>query len=94
MRPRELQHRGLRCGVLRCTGYGRAPNTLAEFALNQFNFAIQWRRRARRRQAWQRRSRTSWKRWRLGISGRRRRRRLGAFWSINFKKHCESFIIS
>ncbi|PAN14611.1 hypothetical protein PAHAL_2G423700 [Panicum hallii] len=24
-------------GVLRCTGYGRAPNTLAEFALNQFN---------------------------------------------------------
>ncbi|KAG6489210.1 thaumatin-like protein 1 [Zingiber officinale] len=24
-------------GVLQCGGYGRAPNTLAEFALNQFN---------------------------------------------------------
>ncbi|CAN6225811.1 unnamed protein product [Urochloa humidicola] len=24
-------------GVLQCKGYGRAPNTLAEFALNQFN---------------------------------------------------------
>jgi hypothetical protein len=24
-------------GVLRCAGYGRAPNTLAEFALNQFS---------------------------------------------------------
>nr|GMD80033.1 osmotin-like protein [Ipomoea batatas] len=24
-------------GVLQCTGWGKAPNTLAEFALNQFN---------------------------------------------------------